>query len=463
MENRGHDLSLRVVKVINVILSTVCFALVWYLYYSKHTFVPYHLRGSIAIIALFVFTYIVMGKVYDAFLISYYPLLQVVYNQTLAVFMADGLMFIVLWLLSKDFPNVIPGFITLALQICIGAVWAALAQHWYFRTFKAKRSAVVYDEREGLENVIKDSGYSKKFDVQSTIRVEECLKDIDCLKDMETVFMSGVHSHDRNTILKYCIENGIRAMVIPRVGDVIMSSAKPMHLFYLPILQVERYHPSVEFLLFKRLFDIIIGIVALVVFSPAMLIISILIKLYDHGPVFYKQVRLTQDGKEFELIKFRSMREDAESDGVARLSTGDNDDRITPVGKVIRALRLDELPQFINVIRGDMSIVGPRPERPEIAAQYEQEMPEFRLRLQAKAGITGYAQVYGKYNTTPYDKLQMDLMYISNPTIAQDLGIILATIKILFMPESTEGVAVGNTTAMDTDHEADSNESEKEQ
>ena len=120
---------------------------------------------------------------------------------------------------------------------------------------------------------------------------------------METVFMSGVHSHDRNTILKYCIENGIRAMVIPRVGDVIMSSAKPMHLFYLPILQVERYHPSVEFLLFKRLFDIIIGIVALVVFSPAMLIISILIKLYDHGPVFYKQVRLTQDGKEFELIK----------------------------------------------------------------------------------------------------------------------------------------------------------------
>ena len=153
---------------------------------------------------------------------------------------------------------------------------------------------------------------------------------------------------------------------------------------------------------------------------------------------------------------------DAEKDGVARLSTGDNDDRITKVGKVIRKVRLDELPQLFNIFSGDMSIVGPRPERPEIAAQYEAEMPEFKLRLQAKAGLTGYAQVYGKYNTTPYDKLQMDLMYIAHPSFLQDLKICFATIKILFLPESTEGVAVGATTAMDYENEEKSPENSAE-
>ena len=166
-----------------------------------------------------------------------------------------------------------------------------------------------------------------------------------------------------------------------------------------------------------------------------------IIKAYDGGPAFYKQVRLTKDGKRFLLIKFRSMRVDAEADGVARLSTGDSDQRITPVGKVLRKFRLDELPQVLCILRGEMSIVGPRPERPEIAEIYEKELPEFRLRLQAKAGLTGYAQVYGKYNSTPREKLQMDLIYISNPSIIEDLKLILTTLRVLFIKESTEGVA----------------------
>jgi lipopolysaccharide/colanic/teichoic acid biosynthesis glycosyltransferase len=197
----------------------------------------------------------------------------------------------------------------------------------------------------------------------------------------------------------------------------------------------------------KRAFDIFVSGLALIAFSPIMLVCAIAIKT-DGGPVLYKQTRLTKDGREFKVLKFRSMRVDAEKDGVARLSTGDKDDRITPAGKIIRKLRFDELPQLINILRGDMSIVGPRPERPEIARQYEEEMPEFALRLQAKAGLTGLAQVYGQYNTTPYDKLNMDLMYIANPTLMQDLRICFATVKILFMPESTEGVAEGQTTAM---------------
>ena len=180
-----------------------------------------------------------------------------------------------------------------------------------------------------------------------------------------------------------------------------------------------------------------------------MIVTAIIIKATDNGPVLYKQCRLTKDGKKFMVLKFRSMRVDAEKDGVARLSSGDKDDRITPIGKVIRKVRIDELPQLFNILFGDMSIVGPRPERPEIAEQYVKELPEFELRLQAKAGLTGYAQVYGKYNTTPYDKLQMDLMYIASPSVLADLKIMFATIKILFMPESTEGIAEGTTTAME--------------
>lgn len=193
-----------------------------------------------------------------------------------------------------------------------------------------------------------------------------------------------------------------------------------------------------------------------------MAIVALAIKKTDGGPVFYKQVRLTKDGREFKVMKFRSMRVDAEKDGVARLSTGDKDDRITPVGHFIRKVRLDELPQLFNILKGDMSIVGPRPERPEIAAEYEKEMPEFRLRLQARAGLTGYAQVYGKYNTTPYDKLQMDLTYIANPSVLEDLRIMFATVKILFMPESTEGVAEGATTAMGMEEVAATKENNEE-
>ncbi len=451
MKNRKNNAILRFAKLINVALISGLFYAVWHFYYAKQTIVPYYSKGQLFVLGLFVALYFVLGQLYDAFLVSYYPVSQVVYSQALAILFSDVFMYIVIWLLVKSMPNLIPGLMTFAVQLVVSAVWTFLVQKWYFSVFKAQKTIVVFDERKGLEEVIEAEGYSKKFNVVSVMPVEECLENMSALSEVDTVFLSGIHSHDRNTILKYCIENSIRVMVIPRIGDVIMSSASRMHLLHLPVLRVERFNPPLETLVIKRVFDIIVSLIALLILSPIMIITAVAIKLYDHGPVLYKQTRLTKDGKEFKVLKFRSMREDAEKDGVARLSTGTADDRITPIGKIIRAVRIDELPQFINVLDGDMSIVGPRPERPEIAAQYEEEMPEFRLRLQAKAGITGYAQVYGKYNTAPYDKLQMDLMYIANYGLTQDLGILLATIKILFLPESTEGIEKGHITAGDHD------------
>ena len=185
----------------------------------------------------------------------------------------------------------------------------------------------------------------------------ECIENLSMLDGINTVFLSGIHSHDRNIILKYCVENNITVFVVPRIGDTIMSGAHHMHMFHLPMLRVGRYNPQPEYLFVKRLLDIVISAIALVILSPIFLVTAIAIKATDHGPVFYEQIRLTKDGKEFGILKFRSMRVDAEKDGVARLASA-HDDRITPVGHFIRACRLDELPQlFIGFIHGRLSFL----------------------------------------------------------------------------------------------------------
>lgn len=442
-----HDLILRIIKVLDAVLVTIPFALCWYMYYAKHIVSPFYAKGDYLVVALFFVLFIMFGRVYDAFLMSMSRISEIVYAQFLSAAVSDFIMYIVIWLLSKHLPNILPGVAALVGQLILAAIWAYNAHRLYFKTFPPQATAVIYDTRQGLEKLIGQYGLDSKYKVVTTATAEECIENLSMLDGISTVFISGVHSHDRNIILKYCVENNINMFVIPRIGDTIMSGAYHMHMFHLPMLRVGRYNPQPEYLFMKRLLDIVISAAALVILSPIFLVTAIAIKVTDHGPVFYRQIRLTKDGKEFGILKFRSMRVDAEKDGVARLSSGEHDDRITPVGKVIRACRIDELPQLLNILRGELSIVGPRPERPEIAAQYCEEMPEFSLRLQAKAGLTGYAQVYGKYNTTPYDKLVMDLMYIAHPSIVEDLKIMFATVKILFTPESTEGVAEGQTTA----------------
>ncbi len=443
-----HSIAVRCVKLINLILMVIPFIVCWYVYYSQRLIIPYYSRGNWVVIALFTIMYFIYCKIFDGFLVSINRISEMVYSQMLAALITDAIMYIITWLLMRSFPNVLPMLILLVVQLAVSIIWCMAAHTWYFKVYPPQKSAIVYDAREGMERLIDEYGMDKKFKVLFEIKSDTCINDLSILNKVETVFLSGIHSHDRNIILKYCVSNGINVYVIPRVGDVIMSGARKMHMFHLPMLRVGRYNPNPEFLFIKRLFDIILSLIAIIILSPIMIVVAFLIKVTDKGPVLYKQCRLTKNGKQFMVLKFRSMRVDAEKDGVARLSSGDKDDRITPIGKFIRKVRFDELPQLFNILFGDMSIVGPRPERPEIAAQYEKELPEFNLRLQAKAGLTGYAQVYGKYNTTPYDKLQMDLMYIASPSIIEDIKIMLATVKILFMPESTEGIAEGATTAM---------------
>ena len=449
----SYRLTLRIVKMLNVLLIVLPVVIGWRVFYKDHVGI-WGESVTLLVAAVYVLLYSTYGRVYDSFLVSVYPVSEMIYSQSLALLISDGFLYCIFVLMAHRLIAVLPLLVISLAQIFFAVIWCVVVHFWYFRTYPPRKTVVVYGRKRKIERLVEEYRMQRKFEVTRVETSDDCINgEYRCLEEAEVVFLCGVNSHDRNTILKHCVEQGITVYLLPRVGDTIMSGAKPMHLFHMPFLRVGRYAPSPEYVLIKRVFDIVVSGLALLILSPLMIIVAIAIKVSDGGPVFYRQTRLTKDGKEFEIIKFRSMRQDAENDGVARLSSGENDSRITPVGRIIRKVRLDELPQLINIFTGQMSIVGPRPERPEIARAYEQELPEFALRLQAKAGLTGYAQVHGKYNTTPYDKLQMDLMYIAHPSFLEDMRIIFATIKILFMAESVEGVGADAITAMEEEEE----------
>lgn len=432
----------------NILLVTGAFWLCWSYFYASRLTYPFYYVGNLIMVFLFGLFYYFTSHLYNGYSLPISRIYELVYSQALAALISDGILYLITILINRHYISFFPFVPTFLLQFFLITLWTVAAHQWYFRVFPPRKTVVILGQGQNVDKLVKQYGMDVHFDVQSVVPVEECLKDIPgTIGQAEVVFCCGLRSHNRNLVTKYCVAHKIGTYVIPRIGDVIMDSAKKVHLFHLPMMAVQRYNPSPEFLFFKRLYDIVLSLVALVLFAPIMAAVAVAIKMTDGGDIFYRQARLTKDGKVFQVLKFRSMRMDAEKDGVARLSTGENDPRVTKVGRFIRAVRFDELPQLLNILKGDMAIVGPRPERPEISAQYAKAMPEWNLRLQAKCGLTGYAQVYGQYNTTPYDKLLLDLMYIAKPSLFEDFKIIFATVKILFMKDSTEGVAEGQVTA----------------
>lgn len=455
-ERRKKDLILYAAKFVLVLGTTALFGLVWMIYYAERIFSPFYGKGNYVVCFLYAVLYFAFGRLYGGFQVTTSRITGLVYAQYVALIFTHAMMYVVICLLSYKFVHPLPLVAATLSSMGFASVWSVFANKLNGWLFPPRRTVVIYDYIEENYAVEQIEKLTWKFKVTESINMAEGMSAVlDAVERSEVVFMCGVVSSERNTILKYCIQHDIPAYIRPKIGDLLVSGAKRMHLNNLPVLYCERNRTSAWYTGIKRAVDIVVSFLGLLVTGPFLLIIAACIKLYDHGPVLYKQCRLTKDGKTFEIYKFRSMRTDAEQDGIARLAS-QNDTRITPIGKFIRKVRIDELPQLLNILRGEMSLVGPRPERPEIAEQYEQEIAEFSLRLQAKAGLTGYAQVYGKYNTNPYDKLQMDLMYIANQSIVQDLKLIFATIKILFMPESTEGISEENTTAVSTDAQSDS-------
>ena len=240
-------------------------------------------------------------------------------------------------------------------------------------------------------------------------------------------------------IVSHCQQMGKQVMLVPSVYEMYCSGLEISRIDDIPFFRPQYLNPSLERRSIKRIMDVLLSCVILLAALLPMAVIALVIRLDSKGPVFYKQERVGRYGKTFEVYKFRSMRQDAEALSGPVLA-GEDDPRITRAGRVLRAMRLDELPQLINVLKGDMSIVGPRPERPFFVEQFKAEIPEYEYRHNVRPGITGMAQFNGKYNTTVYDKLVYDLMYVQKCDIFTDLVILVQTVRVLFIKSSTEGV-----------------------
>ena len=439
---------LYIMKFLLVVFFSGSLFAAWFFYYNQHIAMPFYRLGNYLMGALFVAIYVSFVKVYGGFLVGTAPVWDLIFSQTIAIGFLLGFCYVIFSLLSYRLISIWPFLLTFVVFALIAAAWCIVADALYFRFHKPKKTVVIFGNVDSYHSLKGIRSMDKRFDVIDTVDCEKTDADdlFEQIDAVDAVFLCGVPSNLRNEIVKYCIANDKIAYVKPKISDTIIRGGRTIQLLNVPVYCCRRRDASALYTLVKRFFDVVLSLIAILIASPVMIATAIAIKSYDGGDVFFRQVRLTTNGKKFKVLKFRSMIQDAEKDGVARLAT-EGDSRITPVGRFIRKTRIDELPQLFNILIGDMSFVGPRPERPEIAEQYEKDMPEFALRLQVKAGLTGYAQVYGKYNTPPYDKVQMDLMYIANQSLLEDLRLMLMTFKILFVPTSAEGVESGQTTA----------------
>ena len=451
MENRERykRLIMFSASAVIVAIETLLFAYIWYRFYAHKDVIGRRFdRGNQVVIGLYVLMMYFFYKIYGGFKVGYLRVFEVIYSQILSVVCVNFITYLQLCLIGRWRlgEHLSPILAMTGIDLVIVVVWVVGMRFVYTRLYPPRQMLMIYggrnpgDLRDKLET--REDKYAIKEMAPLSLGLDALKEKIDGYR---AVVIGDIPSHERNVLLKYCFERDIRCYSVPKLSDIMLRNADDIHLFDTTLLLSRNLRLTAEQLFFKRVVDIVFSLLGLVIASPFMLLIALAIKLYDGGPVFYKQPRLTRDKRVFMILKFRSMKMDSEVKG-AQLARKE-DDRITPVGRIIRRIHFDELPQIFNILKGDMSLVGPRPERPEIAALYSERISEFDYRLKVKAGLTGYAQVYGKYNTTPYDKLKLELTYIETYSLRLDIKLLMLTFKILFQKENTEGIEAWQKTA----------------
>ncbi len=427
---------------------TGMFYYVWMSRYSGLMEKPFQRKGNWLMAAFYVLFLVLFAHMYSGWKIGALKAFHLIYSQGLSLLFANAMMYVVITLLTKKFQVFWPLLLMFLAQCVFACAWGMWSTGCYLRAYPPRRVLMVYGDRPNTGLAGKFHSRADRFVICETIHISEGMERIaEKISRYEGVVIGDIPTPFRNKILKYCYEKSVRTYTSPKISDILIRSAESQHLFDTPILLSRNVGLTFEQRLVKRGLDLVISSAALFIFLPVMAVTAAAIKFEDNGPVFFKQKRATLDGQVFEVLKFRSMVVDAEREGASVPATK-GDPRITRVGRLIRAARIDELPQLLNILKGEMSLVGPRPERLEHVEKYSKEIPEFSYRLKVKAGLTGYAQVYGKYNTTAYDKLKLDLTYIQNYSIRLDIEILFQTVKILFMKDSTEGFSEEASTAM---------------
>ena len=451
--------------IILLAVHTVLFAILWNKLYKESIELPFFRRGNWAMIAIYPILMLIIGKIFGIFRMAVARTVDMFFSHIATLFVVNLLMYFELLLLIRSsYPSVVPLLIIFLIECAYTTIWIFLVKVLNNHIYPPHDMVLIYGDYSPDDIIKSMNQRNDRYHIRASVNINEGMnKIIAVIEEHEAVVISDLPATERNDVVKYCYAEGKPLYMLPKITDIIIRSSEELHVFDSPVLLNKNFGLTFDQRMIKRALDLLVSGLMIVLFGWIMIIVAILIKLDDHGPVFYRQERLTRDGKVFKIIKFRSMKVDAEKMG-PQLSKK-KDDRVTRVGRVIRMLHLDELPQVFNVFGGSMSMVGPRPERPEIMKQYKENVPEFYYRLKVKGGLTGYAQVYGKYNTTPYNKLRMDLIYIQNYSLWLDLKIIVQTVKILFEKENTEGIDQDQTTALreeqETPDEMQENETEE--
>lgn len=423
------------------LLSTAVYFFVWNVVYNPVFENPYIGKGKLFIVGVYFAVLLVTSLILGAYRVDELRRGEIIFYELIALCFANAIAYAQICLIEAVIANIWGMFFIMIFQAIVLVLWTCTAVAIVRAMNPPEKMLIIYGSHLATEIVYKMSTMADKYVISESANVDEGYENlVQRIDRFDSIIICDVPARLRNDLLKHCYQQNKNIYLIPKISDIIVRSASDITYFDSPIMKCSSTGLTIEQRAVKRFLDVFISSIALVFSSPIFLIVAICIKLYDGGPVFYRQRRCTMNLKPFDILKFRSMVVDAEKDGPQ--PAVDNDKRITPIGKVIRSLRIDELPQLINIIKGDMSIVGPRPERVEHVEKYSEQIPEFVCRYKVKGGLTGYAQVFGKYNTSAYNKLKMDLMYIQNYSLALDFKLILMTVKILFKKESTEGFKV---------------------
>ena len=425
---------------------TLLYAYLWNSLYEGSIQIPFFRRGNWAMIYGYPLILMVFGKLFGIFNVAIARRVDMVFSNIFNLLVANTIVYFILVALLRHYPDVKPLIFLTITEAAIAVLWVIGVKALNNVIFPPHKLLLIHGDYSLKELVLHVNERSERYSISEEVNVSEGMDNIArMINRHDAVLISDLPAETRNDILKYCYDIGKRIYMLPKITDIIVSSSAQIHLFDNVAYISKNYGLSQDQRIIKRIMDIIVSSLMIIVTSWLMGIIAVAIKIGDGGPVFYRQNRLTIDGKLFKIIKFRSMRVDAEKMG-PQLSTK-HDQRVTKVGRILRAAHLDELPQLFNVFAGSMSMVGPRPERPEIINEYTENVPEFNFRLKVKAGLTGYAQVYGRYNSTPYNKLRLDLTYIQNYSVWLDIKCMVMTVKILFQREAREGIDDSKKTA----------------
>lgn len=441
MKNSSRKLETSLLFFLKLLLNCILFA-IFYVAYAKTNWQLWNLSrtSGITIAAYFVVAYM-CSNIYGRYDIGKRKNKPIIYSLFLTQFFTDVVAMLALSVMNTNEKNnhtfmleqpwlLIP---ILLLQTIVIWIFVYGGNGLYFKIYDPEDCIIITSSQQSLNEIVRGVF---KYKLQYKVNKVADYRDKNLRKyilEHETVFIYDVPIKERTLILEYCYQNMKNVYFNPDMHDVIEKSAKHFILDDISVYCNYSKGLTLEQRFIKRTMDIVISITALILTSPIMLVTAIVIKLDDHGSIIFKQNRATRDGKIFSVYKFRTMKENVENYSVV-----ENDDRVTRVGNFLRKYRIDEIPQFFNVLKGEMSVVGPRPEMLANIFNYTSVLPEFEYRLRVKAGITGYAQIAGKYNTSPKDKLILDLMYIEEYSFWMDIKLLFQTLIVLFKKDSTE-------------------------